>query len=283
MKNSRLAIAVPALALALTAVGCRRDMQDQPKYKPLAESAFFADHRSARPMVEDTVPRGYLRIDAARYSGKVNGADVTSFPIPITHDDLIRGQERFNIFCSPCHSRLGDGNGEIVKRGLRQPPSYHIPRLQNAPVGHFFDVITNGYGAMASYASRVPVDDRWRIIAYIRALQLSQHATMADVPPDQRAKMSLTTAETPEQEHYPYRAPEIAGETGVSPAAPPPQSVERPEEVPSPFSGRIPPAVPFSAIANARGAAAQPANTQPTSTEATPPMTATPTATGGNQ
>src|SRR5205807_161939 len=125
---------------------CRRDMQDQPKYKPLAESAFFPDHRSARPMVEDTVPRGHLRIDTARYTGKLNGADVTAFPIAVAHDDLVRGQERFNIFCSPCHGRLGDGNGEIVKRGLRQPPSYHIARLRTAPVGHFFDVITNGYG-----------------------------------------------------------------------------------------------------------------------------------------
>src|SRR5205085_3936087 len=138
----------------------------------------------------------------------------TEFPFPITRSDIGRGEERFNIYCSPCHGRTGDGQGMIVKRGFRAAANYHTERLRRAPVGHFFDVITNGFGAMASYASRVPVDDRWRIIAYIRALQLSQNATMADVPPDQRAKLSLTTAEPPEQEHYPYRAPEIAGETG---------------------------------------------------------------------
>jgi len=254
------AAAIGALALALA--GCRRDMQDQPKYKPLAQSEFFDDHRSERPMVEDTVPRGYLRIDSAHYSGKVNGADVTAFPIPITHDDLVRGMDRFNIYCSPCHSRIGDGNGLIVKRGLRQPPSYHIPRLRNAPVGHFFDVITNGYGAMASYASRVDVDDRWRIIAYIRALQLSQNATMADVPAEERAHLTTAANETPEPEKYPYQLPgQISGQTGLSPAAPPPQSVLGPHEMPSPFSGEIPPAVPFSAIANAPRGPGQPRNT----------------------
>jgi mono/diheme cytochrome c family protein len=177
------------LALAVAATGCRQDMQDQPKYKPLHESEFFPDHRSARPHIEGTVARGHLRVDAARYTGKAGENDVTAFPFPITRDDLTRGQQRFNIYCSPCHGRLGDGQGLVVKRGFRQPPSYHIQRLKDAPVGHFFDVQTNGFGAMPSYASRVAPDDRWRIIAYIRALQLSQGAAVADVPPEDKQRL----------------------------------------------------------------------------------------------
>ena len=167
----RRAAAAAGLAMALCATACRQDMHNQPRYKPFAATAFFGDGRSARPTIEDTVARGQLHLDAARYTGKENGKDITYFPIQITRADLTRGQERFNIFCSPCHGRAGDGHGMIVSRGLRQPPSYYDARLVNAPVGHFFDVMTNGYGAMYSYASRVPVDDRWRIAAYIRALQ----------------------------------------------------------------------------------------------------------------
>jgi len=163
-------------AAALCATACRQDMHVQPRYNPLAATAFFDDARSARPAIEDTVARGQLRLDQARYTGKVNGKDIDYFPIQITPADLARGQERFNIFCSPCHGRLGDGHGMIVSRGLRQPPSFHDARLLTAATGHFFDVMTNGYGAMYSYASRVPVDDRWRITAYIRALELSQNA-----------------------------------------------------------------------------------------------------------
>jgi cytochrome c553 len=164
------------LAAVLSLTACRDDMHDQPRYKPLASTTFFDDGRSARPTIEDTVARGQLHLDEARYTGKENGQDINYFPIQITRADLARGQERFNIFCSPCHGRLGDGKGMIVSRGFRQPPSYHDARLMNAATGHFFDVMTNGYGAMYSYASRIPVDDRWRITAYIRALQLSQNA-----------------------------------------------------------------------------------------------------------
>jgi mono/diheme cytochrome c family protein len=161
------------------ATACRQDMHNQPRYKPFAATTFFADGRSERPTIEDTVARGQLHLDQARYTGKQNGKDIDFFPIQITRADIARGQERFDIYCSPCHGRLGDGRGMIVLRGLRQPPNYHDPRLVTAPIGHFFDVMTNGFGAMYSYASRVPVDDRWRIAAYIRALQLSQNA-----PPD---------------------------------------------------------------------------------------------------
>jgi mono/diheme cytochrome c family protein len=194
-------------------------MHDQPRYKPLAASAFFSDGRSARPLVEDTVPRGHLRLDNARFTGKVNGVDVDAFPFPITEADIRRGRERFNIFCSPCHSRLGDGQGLIVKRGFRQPPSYHIERLRTAPVGHFFDVVTNGFGAMPSYASRVPVDDRWRIIAYVRALQLSQNATPADVPVDRRGDLDRA----PDQQQPAPGESQPPGEAGAQsqrPAAP---------------------------------------------------------------
>lgn len=175
-------------------------MQDQPRYKPLAATDFFGDGRSARPEIPDTVARGELHLDQARYTGKVNGVDVTEFPFPITKADLVRGQERFNIFCSPCHGRLGDGQGLVPQRGFRKmPPSYHIERLRNAPVGHFFDVVTNGFGVMYSYASRVPPDDRWRIIAYIRALQFSQAAPLADVPPDRRSGLDQPAQPAPKE------------------------------------------------------------------------------------
>ena len=167
------------VALLLGTMGltaCRQDMHNQPRYKPLAGTDFFGDRRSARYTIDDTVARGQLRINDARYTGKQNGQDVTAIPIQISREDVVRGRDRFDIYCSPCHGRLGDGRGMIVLRGLRQPPNFHDQRLMNAPIGHFFDVITNGYGAMFPYAARVANDDRWRIAAYIRALQLSQNA-----------------------------------------------------------------------------------------------------------
>jgi mono/diheme cytochrome c family protein len=178
----------------LTLTGCRQDMQDEPRYKPLAESDFFSDHRSARPQVDGTVARGYLRIDEARYTGKIDGQDVDEFPIPIAKADIERGQARFNIYCTPCHGRLGDGNGLVVLRGFKQPPSYYEDKLMRAPVGHFFDVMTNGFGAMPSYASRVVPDDRWRIAAYIRALQLSETVKVTDIPPAQRQNLPTEPA-----------------------------------------------------------------------------------------
>lgn len=162
--------------------GCRLDMHNQPKYKPLRMSDFYADKRSARPIIEGTVARGQLKADTYLYTGKVGNNLGDQFPFPITEQVMQRGHERFNIYCTPCHSELGDGNGMIVQRGLRRPPSYHIERLRKAPVGHFFDVITNGFGAMPDYAAQISVKDRWAIIAYIRALQASQSATPADVP-----------------------------------------------------------------------------------------------------
>jgi hypothetical protein len=176
---------IPILALT----GCRQDMHDQPRYKPLAATAFFGDGRSARPEVEGTVARGRLRLDQARYTGKMDDEEVNYFPFEIARADLERGQQRYDIYCSPCHSRIGDGNGMVVRRGFRQAASYHTEKLIKAPVGHFFDVITNGFGAMPSYASRVEPDDRWRIAAYIRALQLSQDAPLSAVPADMQSEL----------------------------------------------------------------------------------------------
>jgi mono/diheme cytochrome c family protein len=165
---------------------CRLDMHIQPKYKPLEPSTFFADGRSERPMVPGTVAHGNLRTDELRYTGRIQGVVADEFPFAITRQDLERGRERFNIYCTPCHDYTGSGRGLIPQRGFQRPPSYHIERLRQAPVGHFFDVITNGYGAMYSYANRVSPDDRWRIAAYIRALQLSRYATLDDVPAGER-------------------------------------------------------------------------------------------------
>ena len=179
-------------ALALSALGvssaCRQDMHNQPKYKPYSATDFFGDSRAMRPTIKDTIARGQLRLNEARYTGKQDGKDVTAIPIQITRADIVRGKDRFQIYCTPCHGQLGDGRGMIVLRGLRQPPSYHDERLVNAPIGHFFDVITNGYGSMYSYASRVSADDRWRIASYIRTLQLSQNA-----PPDLAARAAAET------------------------------------------------------------------------------------------
>jgi hypothetical protein len=174
------------LLAVLALAGCRQDMQDQPRFKPLAESDFYSDLRSARPPVEGTVARGQLHEDTYFYSGKLGNNPGDYMPFPVTGDVLARGRERFNIYCAPCHSRLGDGNGMIVQRGFRAPPSYHTERLRKAPLGYFFDVMTEGFGAMPEYASQIPARDRWTIVAYIRALQLSQEATMSDVPSGQK-------------------------------------------------------------------------------------------------
>ncbi len=231
---SRTKLALVGL-LAFTTLGCRQDMHNQPRYKALAESSFWGDQRSERPMVEDTVPRGHLRLDEARYTGKVNGQDVDYFPWKVTKDDIQLGEYRFNIYCSPCHSRLGDGNGMIVQRGYRKAGNYHTDKLMKAPVGHFFDVITNGFGAMPSYASRVSVDDRWRIIAYVRALQLSEAAKISDVPSDVQTQLK---AGGPSAEVHIEDTP-----TATLNWAPPRSVANNPghPELPAPFSGEIAP------------------------------------------
>lgn len=176
-------------AVAMLLSGCRLDMHIQPKYLPYEPTTFFPDGRSERQPVEGTVARGQLRTDEFFYTGKINGVEADEFPFPITRADLERGRERFNIYCTPCHDYSGTGNGMIVQRGFPQPPSYHIQRLRDVPVGHFYGVITDGFGAMYSYAARIEPADRWRIAAYIRVLQLSQNATIDSVPPAERDKL----------------------------------------------------------------------------------------------
>ena len=242
----RLIFAFCTLPFAFCLPACRQDMQDQPRYIALRASTTFSDGASARPLVEGTIPRGWLREDELYYTGKMSGArggtpagasggatvnvsqtntpniqggassqpagssvtnasgsnaggnlgaqqggagnaapqDANMFPFPITADVLTRGQQRYNIYCSVCHGMTGYGDGMIVRRGFRQPPSYHTDQLRQAPVGHCFDVITNGWGAMPDYASQMPVQDRWAIIAYVRALQLSQQVNKSEVPPE---------------------------------------------------------------------------------------------------
>jgi hypothetical protein len=176
----------------LITTGCRRDMQDQPKMKPYRGTTFFADGLSARQPIAGTVPRGFLRDDTEFFTGKKSGTtpgagtqstqgpdnsfpdDIDYFPIPITEEVVKRGRERYDIFCGACHGLTGNGDGMIVRRGFRRAASFNDDRLRQAPVGHFFDAITNGWGAMPSYASQVPVQDRWAIVAYIRALQEAQ-------------------------------------------------------------------------------------------------------------
>jgi mono/diheme cytochrome c family protein len=183
------------LSLAALAAACRQDMHDQPKYKAFRRSDFFGDERSARPLVEDTVARGQLRADAAYYTGKQGTMPVDVLPVAVTPALLRRGQQRYGIYCTPCHGATGRGDGMVVQRGYRRPPSFHIDRLRSEKTGYFFDVITSGFGAMPDYAAQVPVADRWAIVAYLRALQLSGNARLEDVPPERRA--ALTAASRP--------------------------------------------------------------------------------------
>jgi len=210
------AAAAGAIVALLLASSCRQEMYDQPKYKDLRHSDFFADQRQARPLPEGTVARGFLREDSRVFAGKVGNALVTEFPIRVDAALLRRGRQRFDIFCSPCHDRTGGGGGMVVKRGYRPPPSFHIDRLRDAPVGYVFDVITNGFGVMPDYAAQIDVDDRWAIVAYVRALQLSQNASIAAVPPADRARLESL--------------PAVAGAPTTTPApAPLPISPRAPE------------------------------------------------------
>ena len=184
-------IAALTVAGMLSVAGCelRQAMYDQPKYEALEGSTIFEDGMSARRPIEGTVARGHLRLDAHLYEGTVDGEPATTLPMQVNAALLNRGRERYDIFCSPCHDRTGTGNGMIVKRGLKQPPSMHEARLRESPVGYFFDVMTNGFGSMYSYASSVPVEDRWAIAAYVRVLQFSQNAKLDQLPAEDQSQL----------------------------------------------------------------------------------------------
>lgn len=197
----RTSVLLIAAALVFLA-GCRQDMHNQPKYIPLRESTFFADGRGSRLPVEHTVARGHLNEDEYFYTGKRNGQLGNELPEGLLREGygmkelLARGQERYGIYCTPCHSRTGDGNGIVVQRGLKHPPSYHEARLKQQPLSYFYDVMTNGFGAMLNYQAQITPRDRWAIAAYIRALQLSQDAKMSDVPEAERTNLQVTPEHT---------------------------------------------------------------------------------------
>ena len=179
-----------AVALVLLATAaCRQDMHDQPKYTAYKPSDFFSDQRSARPIVEGTIAQGQLYEDELLYTGRAGGQPATAFPFAVDAALMRRGRERYDIYCSPCHGLTGEGDGMVVQRGYRRPPSFHTDRLREAPPGHVFDVISNGFGAMPDYAAQVAVRDRWAIAAYMRALQLSQNATAAQLSPDVKGRL----------------------------------------------------------------------------------------------
>lgn len=189
LSPKRIAQWASLVLCAVCLAACQQEMANQPKYKPYSASTFFDDGRAARPLEEGTVARGQWLGDTSFSTGKQDGKLMTTLPLPVTRELLVRGRERYNIYCTPCHDTIGSGQGMVVRRGFRRPPSYHINRLREAPIGHFFDVMTHGFGVMASYAAQVPPDDRWAIAAYIRALQLSQHATLAAVPAEKRRQL----------------------------------------------------------------------------------------------
>jgi mono/diheme cytochrome c family protein len=191
-----LATSLLVIAGALGVSGCRQDMHDQQKVEPLEGTPFFTDGRGSRQPVEGTVSRGQLHEDRHYWEGRYAadgtgpaGEPVDSFPMPVTREMLARGRERYDIYCTPCHSRTGDGDGMIVRRGYQRPPTFHSDALRNQKVGHLFEVIGKGLGAMPAYAAQIPVADRWAIVAYLRALQRSQQASIDDVPEADRAKL----------------------------------------------------------------------------------------------
>ena len=189
---SRLLSAVCAIAFVLLSAGCGsllQDMATQPKNRPLSPSDFFADGRSERPVVENTVAHGAIAV-VELFVPK----DSNNFPLPVDAALLERGQGRYKIFCSPCHGLQGDGNGLVAMRGMKHPPTFHQDRLRQAPNGYFFDNITNGFGAMYSYSAQIPPRDRWAIIAYVRALQLSRKAKVSELPKELQEKLSQAGA-----------------------------------------------------------------------------------------
>ena len=186
-------LSLALLLLIATGTACRQDMHDQPSHTALESSDFFPDGRSSRPPVAGTVARGHLAEDAHMILGRIGDKFATTFPFEITMDVMRRGRERYNIFCSPCHDALGTGRGMVVRRGFSQAASFHIDRLRTVETGYLFDVATNGFGRMAGYAAQIPVNDRWAIVAYVRALQLSQSLRVEELDEEGRASLARAT------------------------------------------------------------------------------------------
>ena len=203
-RTSRVFAAACGAACLVMLAGCslKQDMAQQPKNRPLSPSDFFTDGRSERPLLENTVARGSLADDALFVPKESNG-----FPLPVSQELLERGEGRYKIFCTPCHGLQGDGNGMIAMRGMKHPPSYHQDRLRQVPTGYIYDVITNGFGAMYGYSAQIPPRDRWAIVAYVRALQLSRNAKVAELPAELREKVMHPPAE-------------MKAETGSAPETP---------------------------------------------------------------
>ncbi len=230
--RSRALALVLAMAFSVLTHGCRHDMQNQNKVRPYRESVFFPDGSSARPLPAHTVAQGDLRADEAVYTGIRGGRPVADPPFPVTREVLRRGRERFDIFCSPCHGRVGDGRGMIVTRGYKQPTSFHDDRLRQAQVGWFFSVMTQGFGVMPSYAAQVSVADRWAIASYIRALQLSQGgATLGELPEAARQAIAGDLSE--------ISAPPVSSNPQATPATPAAPPAPKPAPAP-PHPRRIP-------------------------------------------
>ena len=197
LRGRTLRPALLLVALPLLAAGCRQDMHDAPRVEAYEATDAFSDGRGNRQLVEGTVARGWLNGDELLTTGKVAGTAADQFPFPVTREVLERGQQRYNAYCTPCHGQSGRGNGMVVQRGFKAPPSFHDDRLRNSPAGYYFDVMTNGFGVMSDYRSQVEIRDRWAIAAYIRALQLSQRATVGDVPADKVADLDKPATPAP--------------------------------------------------------------------------------------
>lgn len=243
------------ISVLLLVAGCRQDMQDQPKMFPQRGSDFFADHRGARPQVVNTVARGQLDQDSYFYTGVVQGAngyreEQNLMPFPVTIEVLERGQERFNVYCTPCHSRVGNGLGEIVERGYKPAGNLHDQVRLSQPISHYFYVMTHGYGAMPDYSAQLSPEDRWAVAAYIRALQLSQAATTADVPAGVQVQnlQDLATQEGHPEFAQPWKLPSTAvealppntaeGTPALAPAGGPILKIQIPESKPAPAAAK---------------------------------------------
>jgi mono/diheme cytochrome c family protein len=221
--------AVTVVGIALLTLGCRQDMHDQPRYKPMAESVFFPDRMASRQPVAGTVARGQLREDVRFYTGRdQDGVLIDELPVALDRELLLRGRDRYDAFCAACHGALGNGDGMVVLRGFRRPASFHEPRVREQPIGYYYDAMTEGFGVMPRYSDRIPPRDRWAIAAYLRALQLSQRAPLGQLPEQERQRLPPL----PEDPTAAAPAPPAPEDAPIPPEAPP--AADEPAEEPPP-------------------------------------------------